>query len=38
MIVKIVEIFLGLSLVLWAVWRQFSFRSFLDPAYISQDL
>ena len=28
-----------LSLVLlWAVWGQFIFRQFLDPAYISQDL
>ena len=35
----IVKIYLGLSLVvLWAVWGQFSFRQFLDPAYISQDL
>ena len=26
MIVKIVKIYLGLSLVLWAVWSQFIFR------------
>ena len=26
MIVKIVKIYLGLSLVLWAVWGQFIFR------------
>ena len=39
MIVKVVKIYLGLSLVvLWAVWGQFIFRYFLDPAYISQDL
>ena len=39
MIVKIVKIHLGLSLVvLWAVWGQFIFGQFLDPAYISQDL
>ena len=39
MIVKIVQIYLGLSLVLlWAVWGQFILRKFLDPAYISQDL
>ena len=38
MIVKIVKIYLGLSLVLWAVWGQFIFRKFLDLAYISQDL
>ena len=38
-IVRIVKIYLGLSLVvLWAVWGQFIFRQFLDPAYISQDL
>ena len=38
-IVKIVKIYLGLSLVvLWTVWGQFIFRSFLDPAYTSQDL
>ena len=39
MIIKIVKIYLGLSLVLlWAVWGQFIFRQFLDLAYISQDL
>ena len=39
MIIKIVKIYLGLSLVvLWAVWGQFIFRQFLDPVYISQDL
>ena len=39
MIVKIVKIYLGLSLVLlWTVWGQFIFRSFLDLAYTSQDL
>ena len=39
MIVKIVKVYLGLSLVLWwAVWGQFVFRQFLGPAYISQDL
>ena len=38
MIVKIVKIYLGLSLVLQAVWGQFIFRQFLGPAYISQDL
>ena len=39
MIIKIVKIYLGLSLVLlWAVWGQFIFRQFLGPAYISQDL
>ena len=39
MIVKIVKIYLGLSLVLlWAVWGQFIFRQFLGLAYISQDL
>ena len=38
-IVKIVKIYLGLSLVLlWAVWGQFIFGQFLGPAYISQDL
>ena len=37
MIVKIVRIYLGLSLVWWAVWGQFIFGWFLDP-YISQDL
>ena len=35
----IVKIYLGLSLVLlWAVWGQFIFGQFLEPAYISQDL
>ena len=39
MIVKMVKIYLGLSLVLlWAVWGQFIFGQFLGPAYISQDL
>ena len=39
MIVKIVKIYLGLSLVLlWAVWGQFIFVQFLGPAYISQVL
>ena len=39
MIVKIVKIYLGLSLVLlWTVWDHFIFRQFLDLAYISQDL
>ena len=39
MIIKIVIIYLGLSLVLlWAVWGQFIFRQFFGPAYISQDL
>ena len=39
MIVKIVKIYLRLSLVLlWAVWGQFIFGQFLGPAYISQDL
>ena len=39
MIIKIVKIYLGLSLVvLWAVWGQFIFRQFFDLAYISQDL
>ena len=39
MIIKIVKIYLGLSLVLlWAVWGQFIFRQFLSPAYVSQDL
>ena len=38
-IVKIVKIYLGLSLVLlWAVWGQFIFGQFLGPAHISQDL
>ena len=39
MIVKIVKIYLGLSLVvLWALWGQFIFGKFLGLAYISQDL
>ena len=39
MMVKIVKIYLGLSLVLlWAVWGQFIFGQFLSPAYISEDL
>ena len=39
MIVKIVKIYLGLSLVLLrVVWGQFIFSWFLGPAYISQDL
>ena len=39
MIIKIVKIYLGLSLVLlWAVWGQFIFRQFFGPAYISQGL
>ena len=39
MIVKIVKIYLGLSLVLlWTVWGQFIFGYFLGLAYISQDL
>ena len=39
MIIKIVKIYLGLSLVvLWAVWGQFIFGQFLGLAYISQDL
>ena len=39
MIIKIVKIYLGLSLVLfWAVWGQFIFRQSLGLAYISQDL
>ena len=38
MIIKILKIYLGLSLVLlWAVWGQFIFGQFLGPAYISQD-
>ena len=37
MVIKIVKIYLGLSLVLlWAVWGQFI--QFLGPAFISQDL
>ena len=38
MIVKIVKIYLGLSLVLWVLWGQFIFGEFFGPAYISQDL
>ena len=39
MIVKIVKIYLGLSLVLlWTVWGQFISGQFLGLAYISQDL
>ena len=39
MIVKIVKIYLGLSLVLlWAVWGQFIFGEFIGLAYISQEL
>ena len=39
MIIKIVKIYLGLSLVvLWAVWGQFIFGWSLGLAYISQDL
>ena len=39
MILKIVKMYLGLSLVvLWAVWGQFIFQYLLDPAYISKDL
>ena len=38
MIVKIVKLYLGLSLVLWVLWGQFIFRQFLGLAYISQDL
>ena len=39
MIIKIVKIYLGLSLVvLWSVWGQFIFGQFLGLAYISQDL
>ena len=39
MIVKIVKIYLGLSLVVvWAVWGQFISGYFLDPTCISQDL
>ena len=37
MIVKIVKIYLGLSLVLlWAAWGQFIFGYFLGLAYISK--
>ena len=38
MIIKIVKIYLGLSLVLCVLWGQFIFGQFLGPAYISQDL
>ena len=39
MIVKIVKIYLRLSLVLlWILWGQFIFGQFLGPAYISEDL
>ena len=39
MIIKIVKIYLGLSLVLlWVLWGQFIFGQFLGPTYISQDL
>ena len=39
MIVKILKIYLGLSLVLlWVSWGQFIFGYFLGPAYISQYL
>ena len=39
MIVKIVKIYLGISLVfLWAMWGEFFFGQFLGLAYISQDL
>ena len=39
MIVKIVKVYLGISLVvLWAVWGQFIFGQFLGLAYISQNL
>ena len=39
MIIKIVKIYLGLSLVLlWVLWGQFIFEQFLGPAYISRDL
>ena len=39
MIVKIVKIYLGLSMVLlWAVWGQFIFQQFLGPGNISEDL
>ena len=39
MIVKIVKIYLGLSLMLlWVLWGQFIFGQFLGLAYISQDL
>ena len=39
MIIKIVKIYLGLSLVLfWVLWGQFIFGQFLGPTFISQDL
>ena len=38
MIIKIVKMYLGLSLLLWALWGQFIFGYFLGPAYISQGL
>ena len=38
MFLKIVKIYLGLSLVLWVLLGQFIFRWFLGPAYVSQDL
>ena len=39
MIIKIVKIYIGLSLVLlWVLWGQLIFGQFLGPAYISQDL
>ena len=39
MIIKIVKIYLVLSLVLlWVLWGQLIFGQFLGPAYISQDL
>ena len=39
MIVKIVKIYLGLSLVLlWVLWGQFIFGYFLGRAHMSQDL
>ena len=39
MIIKIVKIYLRLSLVLlWVLWAQVIFSEFFDPAYISQVL
>ena len=38
MTIKIVKMYLGLSLLLWALWGQFIFGYFLGPAYISQGL
>ena len=39
MIIKIVKIYLGLSLVLfWVLWGQFILGQFLGRTYISQDL